>query len=75
VALLLNAVRSDPIRRSATGGVLAVPSAGDETVAALDSILRDPQNASDIQDRPSSRSRSTIAVARVRILRAYAERA
>jgi len=73
--LLLNAVRSDPdqeVREQAVFWLSQVP--GDETVAALDSILRDPKTPPDIQDKAifalsqhnSSRSAS--------ILRAYAER-
>jgi TolA-binding protein len=73
--LLLNAVRSDPdqeVREQAVFWLSQVP--GDETVAALDSILRDSRTPPDIQDKAifalsqhnSSRSAS--------ILRTYAER-
>ncbi|HZE94828.1 MAG TPA: HEAT repeat domain-containing protein [Gemmatimonadales bacterium] len=74
-AILLNAVRSDPdqeVREQAVFWLSQVP--GEETVVALDSILRDPRTDPEIQDKAifalsqhnSSRSAS--------ILRAYAER-
>jgi HEAT repeat protein len=74
-AILLNAVRSDPDQEVREQGVFWLSQVpGDETVAALDSILRDPRTDPDIQDKAifalsqhnSSRSGS--------ILRAYAER-
>jgi TolA-binding protein len=74
-AILLNAVRSDPDQEVREQGVFWLSQVpGDETVAALDSILRDPRTDPDIQDKAifalsqhnSSRSAS--------ILRAYAER-
>jgi TolA-binding protein len=74
-SLLLQIVRSDPdqeVREQAVFWLSQVP--GDETVAALDSILRDSRTDPDIQDKAifalsqhnSSRSAS--------ILRTYAER-
>ena len=51
-ALLLNAVRSDPdqeVREQAVFWLSQVP--GDETVAALDSILRDPKTPPEIQEK------------------------
>jgi len=51
-SLLLNAVRSDPdqeVREQAVFWLSQVP--GDETVAALDSILRDARTDEDIQDK------------------------
>jgi len=74
-AILLNAVRSDPDQEVREQGVFWLSQvSGEETVAALDSILRDPRTDPDIQDKAifalsqhnSSRSAS--------ILRAYAER-
>jgi HEAT repeat protein len=74
-AILLNAVRSDPDQEVREQGVFWLSQVpGEETVAALDSILRDPGTDPDIQDKAifalsqhnSSRSAS--------ILRAYAER-
>jgi TolA-binding protein len=74
-AILLNAVRSDPDQEVREQGVFWLSQVpGDETVAALDSILRDPHTDPDIQDKAifalsqhnSSRSAS--------ILRTYAER-
>jgi TolA-binding protein/HEAT repeat protein len=74
-AILLNAVRSDPDQEVREQGVFWLSQVpGEETVAALDSILRDPRTDPDIQDKAifalsqhnSSRSGS--------ILRAYAER-
>jgi TolA-binding protein len=74
-AILLNAVRSDPDQEVREQGVFWLSQVpGDETVAALDSILRDSRTDPDIQDKAifalsqhnSSRSGS--------ILRAYAER-
>jgi len=74
-AILLNAVRSDPDQEVREQGVFWLSQVpGEETVAALDSILRDPRTDPDIQDKAifalsqhnSSRSAS--------ILRAYAER-
>jgi len=73
--ILLNAVRSDPDQEVREQGVFWLSQVpGEETVAALDSILRDPRTDPDIQDKAifalsqhnSSRSGS--------ILRAYAER-
>ena len=74
-SLLLQIVRSDPdqeVREQAVFWLSQVP--GDETVAALDSILRDSRSDPDIQDKAifalsqhnSSRSAS--------VLRTYAER-
>jgi len=74
-AILLNAVRSDPdreVREQAVFWLSQVP--GDETVAALDSILRDPKTDPEIQDKAIfalSQHRSPRAGA---ILRAFAER-
>jgi len=74
-AILLSAVRSDPDQEVREQGVFWLSQVpGDETVAALDSILRDPRTDPEIQDKAifalsqhnSSRSGS--------ILRAYAER-
>jgi len=74
-AILLNAVRSDPDQEVREQGVFWLSQVpGEETVTALDSILRDPRTDPDIQDKAifalsqhnSSRSAS--------ILRAYAER-
>jgi TolA-binding protein len=74
-AILLTAVRSDPDQEVREQGVFWLSQVpGEETVAALDSILRDPRTDPDIQDKAifalsqhtSSRSGS--------ILRAYAER-
>ncbi len=51
-AILLNAVRSDPdqeVREQAVFWLSQVP--GDETVAALDSILRDPKTPPEIQEK------------------------
>ncbi len=51
-AILLNAVRSDPdqeVREQAVFWLSQVP--GDETVAALDSILRDPTTPPEIQEK------------------------
>jgi HEAT repeat protein len=74
-AILLNAVRSDPdreVREQAVFWLSQVP--GDETVAALDSILHDPKTDPEIQDKAIfalSQHRSPRAGA---ILRAFAER-
>jgi TolA-binding protein/HEAT repeat protein len=74
-AILLNAVRSDPdreVREQAVFWLSQVP--GDETVSALDSILRDPKTDPEIQDKAIfalSQHRSPRAGA---ILRAFAER-
>jgi len=74
-AILLNAVRSDPdreVREQAVFWLSQVP--GEETVAALDSILRDPKTDPEIQDKAIfalSQHRSARAGA---ILRAFAER-
>src|SRR6185503_1441091 len=74
-AILLNAVRTDPdrdVREQAVFWLSQVP--GDETVAALDSILRDPKTDAEIQDKAIfalSQHRSARAGA---ILRAFAER-
>lgn len=74
-AILLNAVRSDPDQEVREQGVFWLSQVpGEETVTALDSILRDSRTDPDIQDKAifalsqhnSSRSAS--------ILRAYAER-
>ncbi len=73
--ILLDAVRSDPdkeVREQAVFWLSQVP--GEETVAALDSILSDSRTDSDIQDKAIfalSQHRSPRAGA---ILRAYAER-
>jgi HEAT repeat protein len=51
-AILLNAVRSDPdqeVREQAVFWLSQVP--GDETVAALDSVLRDPNTDQEIQEK------------------------
>ena len=74
-AILLSAVRSDPdreVREQAVFWLSQVP--GDETVAALDSILRDPKTDPEIQDKAIfalSQHRSARAGT---ILRAFAER-
>jgi HEAT repeat protein len=74
-AILLSAVRTDPdrdVREQAVFWLSQVP--GDETVAALDSILRDPKTDAEIQDKAIfalSQHRSARAGA---ILRAFAER-
>jgi TolA-binding protein/DNA-directed RNA polymerase subunit M/transcription elongation factor TFIIS len=74
-ALLLSAVRSDPdqeVREQAVFWLSQVP--GEETVAALDSILSDARTPPEIQDKAIfalSQHRSSRAGA---ILRAYAER-
>jgi TolA-binding protein len=74
-AILLDAVRADPdreVREQAVFWLSQVP--GDETVAALDSILRDPKTDPEIQDKAIfalSQHRSARAGA---ILRAFAER-
>ena len=73
--ILLDAVRSDPdreVREQAVFWLSQVP--GEETVAALDSILRDPRTDPEIQDKAIfalSQHRSARAGA---ILRAFAER-
>ena len=73
--ILLDAVRSDPdreVREQAVFWLSQVP--GEETVAALDSILRDPKTDPEIQDKAIfalSQHRSARAGA---ILRAFAER-
>ena len=74
--ILLDAARSDPdreVREQAVFWLSQVP--GDEAVAALDSILRDPKTDPEIQDKAifalSQQRRSSRAGA---ILRAYAER-
>ena len=73
--ILLDAVRSDPdreVREQAVFWLSQVP--GEETVAALDSILRDPKTDAEIQDKAIfalSQHRSSRAGA---ILRAFAER-
>jgi TolA-binding protein len=74
-AILLDAVRHDPdreVREQAVFWLSQVP--GEETVAALDSILRDPRTDPEIQDKAIfalSQHRSARAGA---ILRAFAER-
>ena len=74
-AILLGAVRSDPdreVREQAVFWLSQVP--GEETVAALDSILRDPKTDPEIQDKAIfalSQHRSARAGA---ILRTFAER-
>ncbi len=74
-AILLNAVRSDPdqeVREQAVFWLSQVP--GDETVAALDSILRDPKTPPEIQEKAIfalSQHRSARAGA---ILRDFAAR-
>ena len=74
-AILLNAVRTDPdreVREQAVFWLSQVP--GEETVAALDSILRDPKTDAEIQDKAIfalSQHRSARAGA---TLRAFAER-
>jgi hypothetical protein len=73
--ILLDAVRSDPdreVREQAVFWLSQVP--GEETVVALDSILRDPKTDPEIQDKAIfalSQHRSARAGA---ILRAFAER-
>jgi HEAT repeat protein len=73
--ILLNAVRNDPdkeVREQAVFWLSQVP--GEETVAALDSILQDPKSDPEIQEKAIfalSQHRSPRAAA---ILRAYAER-
>jgi TolA-binding protein len=73
--ILLDAVRNDPdkeVREQAVFWLSQVP--GDETVAALDSILQDPKTDPEIQEKAIfalSQHRSPRAAA---ILRAYAER-
>jgi len=73
--ILLDAVRNDPdkeVREQAVFWLSQVP--GEETVAALDSILRDSRTEGEIQDKAIfalSQHRSPRAGA---ILRAYAER-
>ena len=73
--ILLNAVRSDPDREVREQGVFWLSQVpGEETVAALDSILRDPTTDPEIQDKAIfalSQHRSARAAA---ILRAFAER-
>jgi len=74
-ALLLNAVRSDPdqeVREQAVFWLSQVP--GDETVAALDSILRDPNTPPDIQDKAIFALSQHNSGRSGAILRAYAER-
>ncbi|HWC74892.1 MAG TPA: HEAT repeat domain-containing protein [Gemmatimonadales bacterium] len=74
-AILLNTVRTDPdqeVREQAVFWLSQVP--GDETVAALDSVLRDPKTDPEIQEKAIfalSQHHSSRAGA---ILRAYAER-
>jgi HEAT repeat protein len=74
-AILLNAVRTDPDREVREQGVFWLSQVpGEETVAALDSILRDPKTDPEIQDKAIfalSQHRSARAGA---ILRAFAER-
>lgn len=74
-AILLSAVRSDPDREVREQGVFWLSQVpGDETVAALDSILRDPKTDAEIYDKAIfalSQHRSARAGA---ILRAFAER-
>jgi TolA-binding protein len=73
--ILLDAVRNDPdkeVREQAVFWLSQVP--GEETVAALDSILQDPKSDPEIQEKAIfalSQHRSPRAAA---ILRAYAER-
>jgi tetratricopeptide (TPR) repeat protein len=73
--ILLDAVRNDPdkeVREQAVFWLSQVP--GEETVAALDSILQDPKSDPEIQEKAIfalSQHRSPRAGA---ILRAYAER-
>jgi len=73
--ILLDAVRNDPdreVREQAVFWLSQVP--GDETVAALDSILQDPKTDPEIQEKAIfalSQHRSPRAA---QILRAYAER-
>ena len=73
--ILLDAVRNDPdleVREQAVFWLSQVP--GDETVAALDSILQDPKTSPEIQEKAIfalSQHRSPRAA---QILRAYAER-
>jgi len=74
-AILLSAVRSDPDQEVREQGVFWLSQVpGDETVAALDSILRDPRTDPEIQDKAIfalSQHNSSRSGA---ILRAYAER-
>jgi len=74
-AILLTAVRSDPDQEVREQGVFWLSQVpGEETVAALDSILRDPRTDPDIQDKAIfalSQHNSSRSGA---ILRAYAER-
>lgn len=74
-AILLSAVRSDPDREVREQGVFWLSQVpGEETVAALDSILRDPKTDPEIYDKAIfalSQHRSARAGA---ILRAFAER-
>jgi len=74
-AILLNAVRSDPDQEVREQGVFWLSQVpGEETVAALDSILRDPKADPEILDKAIfalSQHRSARAGA---MLRAFAER-
>lgn len=74
-AILLSTVRSDPdleVREQAVFWLSQVP--GEETVAALDSILRDPKTDPDIQDKAIFALSQHSSPRSGEILRAYAER-
>ncbi len=74
-AILLNAVRTDPdreVREQAVFWLSQVP--GDETVTALDSILRDPKTGSEIQEKALFALSQHRGARAAGILRAFAER-
>lgn len=74
-AILLDAVRSDPdreVREEAVFWLSQVP--GEETVAALDSILRDPKTDPGIQDKAIFALSQHHSARAGGILRAFAER-
>jgi TolA-binding protein len=74
-SLMLQIVRSDPdqeVREQAVFWLSQVP--GDETVAALDSILRDARTDPDIQDKAIFALSQHNSTRSASILRTYAER-
>ncbi len=74
-AILLNAVRSDPDQEVREQGVFWLSQVpGDETVAALDSILRDTRTDPEIQDKAIFALSQHNSGRSASILRAYAER-
>jgi len=73
--ILLDAVRRDPdkeVREQAVFWLSQVP--GDETVAALDSILQDPKTDPEIQEKAIFALSQHQSPRAAQILRAYAER-